>query len=149
MPDYAAMFGRGWVASVLEACHAGVQTAHVHLDFMLKQAHYNISAKPSTTVGGPLRPGGGNDLQVLRAAWNNFDKWASACLGLDESKFEWAIIEKELQDEQDLSDIANDNMAATERISALEAGTTGTELVNRQPDIAQPRMDRGSAYQEI
>jgi hypothetical protein len=87
--------------------------------------------------------------KVCRAAWNRFDKWASACLGLDESKFEWAIIEKELEDQQELSDIANNNMAAIQRATALEAGEAGSGLATRQPDIAQPRMDRGNVYQEI
>jgi hypothetical protein len=60
---------------------------------------------------------------------------------LDESKYEWAVIEKILAEQQELSDIANNNVAASERLTAMEAGKLETEMVV-QPTPGPQHMQR-------
>jgi hypothetical protein len=42
------------------------------------------------------------------AGWLSFDAWAAHWTGLNESKFDWAVTEHQIQQETDLHDLAND-----------------------------------------
>ena len=44
------------------------------------------------------------------AAWIAFEGWAAAFLGLDESKYEWAKYEQQIDLEEELENIATNNM---------------------------------------
>lgn len=48
--------------------------------------------------------------QQVLAAWIAFEGWASAFLGLDESKYEWAKYEQQIDMEEELENIATNNM---------------------------------------
>jgi hypothetical protein len=48
--------------------------------------------------------------------WIAFDGWASYWLGLEESKYEWAKVEKELLEHKDLEDFATDNFAEVRKV---------------------------------
>jgi hypothetical protein len=50
------------------------------------------------------------------AAWIAFESWASKFLGLDESKYEWAKYEQQLDLEEELENIATNNMLS-ERVN--------------------------------
>jgi hypothetical protein len=50
------------------------------------------------------------------AGWLRFDALVSQLVGLDESKYEWAIVEKEVQDQQDLEALANDSVVAARTV---------------------------------
>ena len=59
------------------------------------------------------------------AGWNVFDRFAAEFLGLDRSKFEWAEVERELMERQELEDIANNNIKAAAQSEQLELGQAG------------------------
>ena len=56
------------------------------------------------------------------AGWNTFDRIAAAFLGLDRSKYEWAAVERELMERQELEDIANNNVNVAQLAERLERG---------------------------
>eukprot|EP00892_Ulva_mutabilis_P012462 jgi/Ulvmu1/9589/UM054_0019.1 len=85
----------------------------------------------------------GQTCKVMHSAWIAFDKWASRLLGLDESKYEWAVVESELMEQERLHDLANDSLAATEQISKMERG-----CIKPQPD-ANMEMTRPAEASEI
>lgn len=83
-----------------------------------------------------------------------FDKCAAAFWGLDESKYEWAKVERELMERQELEDIANNNVQVADRERNLEAGLerhVGEQALaeplragmrmSRPPDVSQKPRD--------
>lgn len=58
------------------------------------------------------------------AAWISFDKWASWWLGLDESKYEWAKYERQAMEEEELENIATNNMT-TQKVDLSKCYTGG------------------------
>jgi hypothetical protein len=53
------------------------------------------------------------------AGWLQFDTLVSQWVGLDESKYEWAVVEKEVQDQQNLEALANDSVIADRTVLLL------------------------------
>lgn len=57
------------------------------------------------------------------AAWIAFDGWVSEFLGLDESKYEWAKYEEQIDLDEELENIATNNMPSqrVSRFTKLES----------------------------
>lgn len=60
--------------------------------------------------------------RCMCAGWIWFDQVASYWLGLDESKYEWALIEREYQQQQDMDNLAFDNIQHNAQASSMEQG---------------------------
>lgn len=71
------------------------------------------------------------------AGWLRFDAIAGSWLGLDESKYEWAAVEKELQDQRDLEAIPNDGAALADAADRLETGMANAAQQNTMQQAPQ------------
>jgi hypothetical protein len=72
-------------------------------------------------------------LTGAHAGWVRFDAVAGHWLGLDNSKYEWAHIEKELEEHNDLEALANDGVQLLAKAAALEHGPSTSEIVKDAP----------------
>jgi hypothetical protein len=70
------------------------------------------------------------------AAWNSFDVLASWWFGLDESKYEWAIYERQAMEEEEFENLATNNMT-TLRVKSQLVCKPNVKFINCRPHAFQ------------